>query len=86
MEEQEQRAMTLFEAEGHSFVLRIWRENRDNPATDAEWRGWIEHVQTGQRAYFRQLQEIGQILSGYMTENDPAEALFMPMRSRKKFE
>jgi hypothetical protein len=87
MEEQEQRSMMLFEAEGHSFVLRIWRENRDDPSVDPEWRGWIEHVQTGQRTYFRQLQEIGQILSGFMlVEDDPAETLFMPLRPRKKSE
>jgi hypothetical protein len=84
MEQEEQRVMTLFEAEAHSFVLRIWRENRDDPTVDAEWRGWIEHVQSGRRTYFRELQEIEQLLAEYMSaDNDPVESLFMPLRPRK---
>ena len=49
MNQQDQGIMTYFEAEAHSFVLRIWQENRDDPDDAVEWRGWIEHVQSAQR-------------------------------------
>ena len=44
MDQQDQGIMTYFEADAHSFVLRIWRENREDPNGLAEWRGWIEGV------------------------------------------
>ena len=58
--------MTYFEAEAHSFVMRIWRESRDDPKAPAVWRGWIEHVQSEQRHYFGAVTEIPHIVSSYI--------------------
>lgn len=83
MDEQDQSIMALFEAEAHSFVLRIWRENRDDPEVAAEWRGWIDHVQSGQRAYFRDLAEIDQIIAARLEQvdiDDLADQVFMPVQ------
>ena len=30
----------------HAFVLRLWREDDDDD--DKIWRGWIQHVGTGE--------------------------------------
>ena len=38
-----------------TFVLRFWREWS---ASGSRWRGRIEHVQSGQRADFVELQSI----------------------------
>jgi hypothetical protein len=82
MDQQDQGIMTFFEAEAHSFVLRIWRENRDNPNDQGEWRGWIEHVQSAQRHYFRSVSEIAQVVSAYVGElAEIDEQVFMPINS-----
>lgn len=35
---------------GHrqAFVIRLWRESPDRLA----WRGWVQHVATGETGYF----------------------------------
>ena len=82
MDQQNQGIMTYFEAEAHSFVMRIWRENRDEPEASAEWRGWIEHVQSAQRHYFRAVSEIPNIVSTYVTDMDELDdQVFMPLQA-----
>lgn len=83
MDQQDQGIMTYFEAEAHSFVLRIWRENREDPDAPAEWRGWIEHVQSEQRHYFRELGEIPKIVSAYIGDMaDLDNQVFMPIQPK----
>ena len=31
-----------------AFVVRLWRESPDRSA----WRGWVQHVATGETGYF----------------------------------
>lgn len=84
MDQQDQGIMTYFEAEAHSFVMRIWQENRDDPDDSAEWRGWIEHVQSAQRHHFRSLDEIPNIVSAYVGPSaDIDEQVFMPLRPNR---
>jgi len=83
MDQQDQGIMTYFEAEAHSFIMRIWREKKNNSREPAEWRGWIEHVQSEQRHYFRDLFEIPHIVTAYV--GDAAEVndqVFMPIQSK----
>lgn len=51
-----------------TFVLRFWREWS---GTAGRWRGRIEHVQSGQRADFVELQGILEFVRdlGVMTED-----------------
>lgn len=44
------------ETSPHLFVMRIWIEPAETPARLS--RGIIEHVPTGERRYFRDLNEI----------------------------
>ncbi|MGW8319756.1 MAG: hypothetical protein ACWGPS_10955 [Candidatus Promineifilaceae bacterium] len=85
MDQEEQGIMTYFESEAHSFVMRIWRENREDPSQQGPWRGWIEHVQSGERHYFQSVAEIPQIVSGYI--GDPAKLdaqVFMPVQANRE--
>ncbi len=81
MDQQDQGIMTYFEAEAHSFVVRIWRESRDDPEAPAEWRGWIEHVQSEQRHYFRDINDISRIVAAYVGDvTELNDKVFMPIR------
>ena len=43
----------------HSFILRIWHETTDcNEEQSSDWRGSIDHVGTGRRLYFHDLEGI----------------------------
>lgn len=77
--------MTMFEAESHSFVLRLWLEHDGAVAAPGEWRGWLDHVQTGRRYYFRELTAIERIVADCLDRvEDPADQLFEPMRAPKQ--
>jgi hypothetical protein len=51
------------EAQAISFVVRIWKQIR--PA-DPECRGWVEHVQSGQRTFFLGLNQLLSIIGAYV--------------------
>lgn len=62
-----------FERRSVAFVVRLWAES----ATDGgepEWRGQIEQVGSGEKAYFRDLAEllgqIGRRAPGFVSELD----------------
>lgn len=40
----------------HSFVIRIWQEEIDRHGRTIIWRGAVDHVGTGQRLYFSDLE------------------------------
>ncbi len=50
--------MTLLEDRTAVFIVRIWCERGDGPSPAPEWRGSVEHVQTGARAFFRHLDVV----------------------------
>jgi hypothetical protein len=50
--------MALLEDRTAAFIVRIWCERGDASSLVPEWRGSVEHVQTGQRAFFRQMDAI----------------------------
>ena len=83
MDQQDQGIMTYFEADAHSFVVRIWQENREDPNGQVEWRGWIEHVQSGQRHYFRDLKDLPQLVGGYIGDTSELDdQVFMPIQPK----
>ena len=83
MADQAQDMMSLFESESHSFVMRLWQEHADDAETDAEWRGWVEHVQSGQRFYFRDFSDIKQIVSNFLEDQQERanDQLFEPIQT-----
>lgn len=50
--------MALLEDRTTAFIVRIWCERGDSASLAPEWRGSVEHVQTGQRAFFRHLDAV----------------------------
>lgn len=68
MDNQNREMMARFDKEAHSFVIRIWRENREVAEATAEWRGWIKHTQSGQRHYFRDVDEIRHVVASYLDD------------------
>jgi hypothetical protein len=50
--------MALLEDRTAVFIVRIWCERGDADSALAEWRGSVEHVQSGQRVFFRNLEAV----------------------------
>lgn len=61
---QNTETMARFEQDAHSFVVRLWYEHT---TTDAQWRGWVQHVQTGAKHYFESETAFNQIMSNYLS-------------------
>ncbi|KQR13086.1 MULTISPECIES: hypothetical protein [Xanthomonas] len=49
--------MALLEDRTAAFIVRVWGERGDGDDTVREWRGSIEHVQSGERTFFRHLEQ-----------------------------
>ncbi|AWV07659.1 hypothetical protein C9I47_1972 [Lysobacter maris] len=50
--------MALLEDRTAAFIVRVWSERSDSETVAAEWRGSVEHVQSGQRVFFRHLETV----------------------------
>ncbi len=42
----------------HSFVIRIWQEAMDSEGNITAWRGSIDHVGSGERLHFYDLDRV----------------------------
>jgi len=60
--------MSLLEDLSASFIVRIWRERGEGLAVCQEWRGSIEHVQTGRRTFFRDLSAIASFMKPHLEQ------------------
>ena len=79
-DEQNQILMSRFEKEGHSFLIRIWKENQDNPMQAATWRGWVQHIQSDQKRYFQSTTDIADIINGYLNHDPAYDQVFEPVQ------
>ena len=50
----------------HAFVVKLWLERREIKGASPEWRGRIDHVQSGTRIYFRDVAEIAQWIQSFL--------------------
>ncbi len=83
-DEQNQVIMSRFEKDGHSFLIRVWRENRDIPLTVGDWRGWVQHVQSKQKKHFKSTEEIPTIINWYLNDDSAFKQMFEPVQEDKK--
>jgi len=60
--------MSLLEDHTASFIVRIWRERGEGEAASQEWRGSIEHVQSGRRSFFRDLRAIANFMQTHLEQ------------------
>lgn len=72
--------MRSFEDRVHSFVIRVWQEPREIEGTGPEWRGRIEHVQSGERVYFRTLDRMVEFITVYLKDAGSQSSLLKSIR------
>lgn len=58
--------MDLLEFNTHSFIVKVWLEETAEEAGHAVWRGHITHVPSGERRYFKDLDEIQVFIVRYL--------------------
>jgi hypothetical protein len=47
-----------------TFIVRMWSESTvDN---NGDWRGQVEHVQTGEKRYFREMDRVLEFIAGHL--------------------
>lgn len=51
--------------DAHTFIVRVWRENRDGQTDQDAWRGQISHVSSGRQRYFVEMKEIVRFVQEY---------------------
>jgi len=82
--------MSLLGDRSASFIIRIWWELNEDEGSVPDWRGSIECVRTGEKAYFRELAVIDGFLKSHMprtgTEVDElaAESTNGPLRPERR--
>jgi hypothetical protein len=50
--------MSLLGDRSASFIIRIWRDDREDTEAEVVWRGSIESVRNGDKVHFRELAMI----------------------------
>jgi hypothetical protein len=58
--------MDWSESNTHSFIVKVWLEETIEEAGQAKWRGHITHVQSEQRQYLKNLDEIGTFIAPFL--------------------
>lgn len=58
--------MALLEDRTAVFIVRIWCERGDADSAVAEWRGSAEHVESGQRMFFRHLEAVLEFMKPHL--------------------
>lgn len=58
--------MALLEDRTTAFIVRIWCERGDTSSLAPEWRGSVEHVHSGQRAFFRHLDAVIEFMKPHL--------------------
>jgi len=54
------------EADTHSFIVKIWREEIDEATEVAIWRGHVTHVPSGERRYLQDLDDLVTFIIPYL--------------------
>jgi hypothetical protein len=60
--------MTLLEDNTQVFIVRVWLERRELEGSAPQWRGVIQQVPSGERRYFRNLDDITAFIAPYLEE------------------
>jgi hypothetical protein len=72
---------SLEEEQVTSFLVRVWRE----PGPQGpQFRGWVQHVQSGQRAYFHGIEGLSRVLADYLGVSRAERAGILSRRLRDR--
>ncbi len=56
--------MALLDDRSAAFIVRVWCERGDGPGDRVrDWRGSIEHVESGERIFFREMHVMTEFMS-----------------------
>jgi hypothetical protein len=58
--------MSLLGDRSASFIIRIWREERDGADRELVWRGSIENVRSDDKIYFKELAVIEEFIKTHL--------------------
>ncbi len=58
--------MDQFEAQTHSFIIKLWLEELAEDAGRPIWRGHVTHVPSGERRYLQDLNGILAFVAPYL--------------------
>jgi hypothetical protein len=58
-----------FDRDACSYVIRMWHERAIDEQEKGEWRGWILHVQSGKRIFFRDMAAITSFINEYLCKS-----------------
>ena len=58
--------MALLEDRTAVFIVRVWCERGDGDSSVLEWRGSVEHVESGERAFFRNLEAMCEFMKPHL--------------------
>jgi hypothetical protein len=52
----------------HAFIVRFWLEPREFENAKPIWRGVVEHVDTGEKLYLKNLEEVKKFMVSYLPD------------------
>ena len=55
-----------FESLNHSFIIKVWLEEKATEQMPVIWRGRIIHVPSGDQAHFQQIDAIIKFIHPYL--------------------
>ena len=58
----------VYEANNHSFILKVWIEETTKESKCALWRGKVTHVQSGKMVYVQDLDNLSAFVAPYLDE------------------
>ena len=58
------------EPKSHLFILRLWLEDLGNGQND--WRGKVQHVNSGEVRYFRDWSTLEAFIDGLVRKTNPS--------------
>jgi hypothetical protein len=61
--------MDLAESTVHSFIIKLWLEDEGGETSRRTWHGYITHVPSGSRRYFKKLNDITDFITQYVDGN-----------------
>lgn len=74
---EEPAAIDASDAPLQSFIVRIWVETSAQPGFCAQWRGSVQHVNSGDKRYVDDMEEIVAFFESHLAQHDiqrkPAE-------------
>jgi hypothetical protein len=67
-ETEDGNSMSLYESSTHSFIVKVWLEEKTDESDPLTWRGHITHVPSGKRCYLRNLNGVTDFMAIFLKD------------------